>query len=154
MKSSYWVILVIGVILLGGYFLMRGGGIYSAPSNAMAVTGIPTVTPEPNSFTGESNDPNKGNYLTDTRGIALYTFANDQADVSNCSGTCAQNWPAYTTPATPSSALPADLGTFTRTDGIIQFTWKGMPLYFYSGDQKAGDTNGDGIGGVWHMVIL
>ncbi len=27
-----------------------------------------------------------------------------------------------------------------------------MPLYFFAGDAKAGDVNGDNQGGVWHVI--
>jgi hypothetical protein len=27
-----------------------------------------------------------------------------------------------------------------------------MPLYFFAGDAKAGDANGDQQGGVWHVI--
>jgi hypothetical protein len=27
-----------------------------------------------------------------------------------------------------------------------------MPLYYYSGDKKPGDANGQGIGGVWFVL--
>ncbi len=33
-----------------------------------------------------------------------------------------------------------------------QWTVKGKPLYFFAGDTKVGDRNGDGSGGVWHVV--
>lgn len=29
---------------------------------------------------------------------------------------------------------------------------KNLPLYYYALDQKAGDLNGDGVGGIWHLV--
>jgi predicted lipoprotein with Yx(FWY)xxD motif len=171
MKSTYWIILVIVVVLAAGYFLMKSGsgsGTYNTSpvnpvqSDTSVSTGTPdisvpitpAVTLEPNNFINEGSDPNKGNYLVNIKGMTLYIFDNDQANISNCTGTCAQNWPAYTTPTKPTGTLPANLGTFTRTDGTFQFTWNGMPLYFYSGDKTKGDINGDGIGGIWHMVII
>ena len=40
----------------------------------------------------------------------------------------------------------------TRDDGTKQWAIEGKPLYFFAADQKAGDVNGDGQGGVWHVV--
>ena len=40
----------------------------------------------------------------------------------------------------------------TRKDGAEQWAFKGMPLYYWAGDSKPGDTNGDGVGGVWHVL--
>ena len=39
-----------------------------------------------------------------------------------------------------------------RDDGTSQWAFKGMPLYFFAGDAKAGDVNGDNQGGVWHVL--
>jgi predicted lipoprotein with Yx(FWY)xxD motif len=33
-----------------------------------------------------------------------------------------------------------------------QLEYNGHPLYTYSGDTGPGQTNGEGIGGVWHVV--
>ena len=41
------------------------------------------------------------------------------------------------------------LGRIKRPDGTTQVTYNGMPLYYFSGDANPGDTNGQGIGGVW-----
>jgi predicted lipoprotein with Yx(FWY)xxD motif len=50
------------------------------------------------------------------------------------------------------STLPTNWSVTTRTDGTKQYTYKGMPLYFYSKDTKPEDVTGDGVGGVWHLV--
>lgn len=87
-------------------------------------------------------------------GFSLYTFNNDQAGPSTCYGGCAANWPAYTIANASNLKAPAgvNLGTSVRTDGSIQVTLNNEPLYYYSGDQKAGDTNGQGLGGVWFLA--
>ena len=36
--------------------------------------------------------------------------------------------------------------------GKKQVTIDGVPLYYFSGDTKAGDTNGQGVGGIWFVV--
>ena len=46
----------------------------------------------------------------------------------------------------------ADFGTIKRADGKQQTTYKGMPLYFFVGDQGPGDTNGQGVAGVWSLA--
>ena len=47
------------------------------------------------------------------------------------------------------------LGTTKRTDGKLQVTYGGHPLYFFAKDKKAGDLRGEGIvhfGGTWWVV--
>jgi len=34
----------------------------------------------------------------------------------------------------------------------MQWAKDGAPLYFWIGDSATGDTNGDGVGGVWHIA--
>jgi predicted lipoprotein with Yx(FWY)xxD motif len=47
------------------------------------------------------------------------------------------------------------LGTTTRSDGTTQVTYNGHPLYYYAGDSKAGDMNGQDIsqfGAKWYVL--
>lgn len=85
-------------------------------------------------------------------GRTLYRFDRDQPDsgTSNCNDGCAAKWPPYIAP--PGAAPQGPLGLATRADGSKQWTFHGSPLYFWSGDQKAGDTTGDNIGNMWHVI--
>lgn len=84
-----------------------------------------------------------GQYLADGSGKTLYTFTHDTNGISNCSGTCADNWPAYK--ATITSNLPSNVSTITRADGTKQYTYKGMPLYYYVGDTSPGQITGNNV---------
>ena len=44
------------------------------------------------------------------------------------------------------------LGTITRDDGSTQVTYNGWPLYYFQDDVAPGDTNGQGMEGVWFLV--
>jgi len=44
------------------------------------------------------------------------------------------------------------LGTTTRTDGSVQVTYNGHPLYYYAGDSAAGDVNGEGKLSLWYVI--
>jgi predicted lipoprotein with Yx(FWY)xxD motif len=94
-----------------------------------------------------------GQILTDGDGVTIYYFANDTEGVSNCEGDCLSNWPPVTVQGAPSAGdgVDAELGTITRTDGAIQLTVNGFPAYYFAGDAAAGDTNGQGVGGVWFV---
>jgi len=95
-------------------------------------------------------------YLVGPTGFTLYLFANDTEGVSNCSGECLANWPALTVPEglDPTAVAEAGgtLGLVTRDDGVLQITYNGLPLYYFVGDALPGETNGDGVGGVWSLA--
>jgi CxxC motif-containing protein (DUF1111 family)/predicted lipoprotein with Yx(FWY)xxD motif len=84
--------------------------------------------------------------------FVVYVFDSDPIDsgLSNCYGGCASAWPpVYVTDDAASGV--SDLGSITRSDGTQQVTFEGRPLYFYAGDQKAGDRSGDSVIG-WHSI--
>ncbi len=86
-------------------------------------------------------------------GFTLYVFDDDLAapGSSTCGGSCAATWPPLRVDDGVATGV-TNLGTIVRGDGTLQATYDGRPLYFFSGDTVAGDTNGDGLGGVWHVV--
>jgi predicted lipoprotein with Yx(FWY)xxD motif len=91
----------------------------------------------------------KDGALTDTAGRTVYTFDKDEANKSNCAGACLAKWPTYVAPA--GASAQGDYGVIDSA-GSRQWTVKSKPLYYFAGDAKAGDRNGDGILGVWHLV--
>jgi predicted lipoprotein with Yx(FWY)xxD motif len=95
-----------------------------------------------------------GTFLADSKGMTLYYFKNDTPGKSACAGPCAEKWPPfYVEKVTVGYGLSAgDFGAITREDGKKQTTYKGKPLYYFSGDTKAGDTNGQGVRDVWYVV--
>jgi predicted lipoprotein with Yx(FWY)xxD motif len=84
----------------------------------------------------------------------VYTFNSDSPGVSNCNGGCATTWPPLTIDAgmtpTGGAGVTGQLGTITRSDGSLQVTYKGLPLYFFHSDTKPGDTKGNYTG--WSLV--
>lgn len=98
-------------------------------------------------------------HLIGYNGMTVYMNAQDTS-VSTCYDTCAVNWPPYiVSPADNIQQLQAgvegDVGTTIRTDGQLQLTYNGHPLYFYKGDTSGSDTKGDGVGnGQWAMVAI
>ncbi len=122
-------------------------------------TGITSTETTPASATAEvmvSTNATLGEILTDGRGMTLYVFAKDTPGVSNCNGGCAALWPPFTvmtgTMPTAGPGITAMLGTFVRTDGTLQMTVNGLPVYFWSKDMNPGDANGQGFGKVWYAL--
>jgi predicted lipoprotein with Yx(FWY)xxD motif len=92
--------------------------------------------------------------LTSAKGFTLYSFAPDTSTTSKCNGACAQNWPPVKGPAT-ASGVKGTFGTIKRSDGSVQATFDGHPLYAFVGDTAPGQANGNGLnaaGGLWHEV--
>ncbi len=93
--------------------------------------------------------------LTNASGFTLYWFAPDTATRSTCYGTCAGYWPPVTGTPSAGPGVTGKLGTIKRSDGTIQVTYDGHPLYTYVGDTAPGQTFGNGLnlnGGLWHEV--
>ena len=103
-------------------------------------------------------------YLTDKDGRALYTFDNDTNGTSNCYATCEDTWPIYYAPTidvVPTGLNKADFTTISRDvnkskEGVLEQTaYKGLPLYYFTPDaKKSGETKGDWVKGVWHLVEI
>jgi predicted lipoprotein with Yx(FWY)xxD motif len=180
MKTSTIVWVLIALIVIGGswywYSGMQSGAADQAtgPSTAMGINGSSNqdnlgqpdngsvqqpgdgTSVSQNLALGTDSNAKLGTYLIAYNGMTVYTYAKDKLGVSNCTGTCADAWPPYTVPA--ATTLNAQVGvgghidTIQRADGTFQVTYNGMPLYFWKNDTKSGDTNGQGIGGVWYVV--
>jgi predicted lipoprotein with Yx(FWY)xxD motif len=94
--------------------------------------------------------------LTNSSGRTLYWFAPDTPSKSVCYGTCAAYWPPVIgNPAAGPGVTLSKIATIARTDGTIQVTYAGHPLYTYIGDTAPGQANGNDInlnGGFWHEV--
>jgi predicted lipoprotein with Yx(FWY)xxD motif len=99
-----------------------------------------------------------GQILRDGTDRTIYLFTHDRSDSSTCSGACAAAWPPVLTTAAPSAATGISarlLGTTHRSDGTLQVTYRGHPLYYYVNDVKPGQIlcqNVDEFGGTWLVV--
>lgn len=95
--------------------------------------------------------------LAVSNGQVVYAYDKDaKGGTPACTGSCAQIW----VPVTGSHpvASPADkgmgtFGTVATSNGVKQITYNGSPLYTFKG-AKALTTNGNGVGGVWHVIKM
>jgi predicted lipoprotein with Yx(FWY)xxD motif len=125
----------------GGY----GGSSSSGGSSASGPAQVKTATA---TVKGQSTI-----ILTNSQGRTLYYRTTDTASASTCTDGCASTWPPLLTSGSPvaASSLPGTLNSLSDANGT-QVTYNGHLLYTYSGDSKPGDTNGEGIGGVWFVA--
>jgi predicted lipoprotein with Yx(FWY)xxD motif len=94
-------------------------------------------------------------FLTDSQGKSLYLSLNDTLGKSNCGPTCLTMWKPVLVNGRiipGAGVVQANLGVITLPSGARQVTYKGAPLYYYYNDINPGDTNGQGVGGVWFLV--
>lgn len=123
----------------------------ASPAGVISPANAPTNTPAPAAaatVNAVANPTVNGTILVDSAGMTLYTFGNDTAGVSACTGGCATAWPPLSPGAgspTAGAGVTGTLGTITRSDGSKQVTYNGMPLYGWQQDQKPGDVTGDGV---------
>ena len=155
---------------LAALALLAGCG--SSSSNSSTSSSTPTTTSASSSGYGSSSGATQssavamvsttkgkpGTFIVDANGRTLYLFEKDKGTTSECSGACAQAWPPLTTSSAPkagSGVKGALLGTTKRSDGTLQVTYGGHPLYTFVRDTKAGDVTGQGskaFGAGWYVV--
>ena len=112
---------------------------------------------EETTATVELADSDLGQVLVDPDGMTLYMFVPDEEanGEPTCYDECADAWPAFEATGEPSAGTGLDqslLGVVERTDGAEQVTYNNLPLYYFSGDKAAGDTNGQGLNDVWWVL--
>jgi predicted lipoprotein with Yx(FWY)xxD motif len=91
-----------------------------------------------------------GTVLGDPKGMTVYIYDKDTKGTSNCDSECAEYWPPVK--ATAEDKPVGDLTIIKRTDGTLQWTDGGKPLYTFVNDKKSGDVAGDNKDNVWHVV--
>lgn len=99
-----------------------------------------------------------GMILVGPSGRSLYLFLKDKKGKSACYNACASGWPPLTTKSKPTAGKGVKaslLTTVKRKDGTMEVVYNHHPLYYYSGDSKAGQTEGQGLtqfGAPWYVL--
>jgi predicted lipoprotein with Yx(FWY)xxD motif len=124
----------------------------------------PEPTPQPPTSTGsgtarvvkEAQNKELGHkILTNNQGRTLYSLSAEKNGRFICAvSACLSVWKPLTVKAGVKPVGPVHLGTIVRPDGRTQVTYRGLPLYRFTGDTKPGDVSGEGIHdvGVWHAA--
>jgi len=136
---------VIGSSVVAAALLIAGcgggsGGSSIAPASKPLRSGSALVN--------SSTTASLGDILVGPNGHTLYVFLKDTGPKSSCSGACASDWPPLTTTGkltTAGGVSTSALRTERRSDGRMQVTFDGHPLYYYAGDLAPGDANGQGL---------
>jgi predicted lipoprotein with Yx(FWY)xxD motif len=153
-------LLAIALAACGGYQAPGGGNDQPAqpqPQQAQQPQQQPSAPAQADAAIVKVSNSRFGPILSDAGGRTLYAFTKDVkgSGRSNCNGQCIATWPALTASGTPLAGTGVQatmLGTIQRSDGSAQVTYNDWPLYFYGADTQAGQTNGQGINGIWFVV--
>lgn len=123
----------------------------SAPSSD-----APTKTPKPGTEIVVA-DSKFGPMLFDNRKQAIYLFDVETTDKPECYDDCAEAWPPVLTDGAPvagDAVKGSLLGTAKRSDGTVQVTYGGHPLYYYA-HEEPGEVKCHDVflnGGTWYVV--
>lgn len=99
--------------------------------------------------------------VIDAQGRTLYALRPETTHHLLCkSSECLKFWPPLTVRSSKAKLLAGPgvhghLAILRRSNGVLQVTLGGLPLYRYSGDQAKGQANGQSIhsfGGTWHVL--
>jgi predicted lipoprotein with Yx(FWY)xxD motif len=126
----------------------------TTPTSAKTPTSAATST---GAVVRMTNSSKLGALLVDAKGMTLYALTNAGKPVE-CTGQCATFWPPLLVPSgtmTPKGGAGVTGLGLVAMNGGMQVTEHGDPLYSFSQDKAAGDTNGEGIksfGGTWHVA--
>jgi predicted lipoprotein with Yx(FWY)xxD motif len=133
----------------------------SSPSPSAASSAAPSPTPSKSREAVGTKiiaaDSNFGRMLYDASGQAIYLFDAEKSDRPRCYGDCAKAWPPVLTKGRPratGAVRSTLLGTTRRSDGSVQITYAGHPLYFYAheGKHQVLCHNVQEFGGTWLVV--
>ena len=122
---------------------------------APVASAMPMATSSSPAVVNVGQNATLGSFLVDSTGMTLYLYTKDTPNTSACYGGCATLWPPLLTNGAPTAGTGVTasmLGTTTRTDGTVQVTYNGWPLYYFAKDKVAGDTTGEGVGSVWYVL--
>lgn len=162
-----------GLVLLAAACSSSTPTASSAPSATSAATstsapGSSTSAPAPSATASaaaaaavelKTESTKLGTVLADKKGKTVYWFAKDTSTTLACTGACATAWPPVLgmPQAASGSSLTGKFGTIRRSDGTVQATYNGHPLYTFEGDTAPGQTNGNGViafGAAWSVITI
>jgi predicted lipoprotein with Yx(FWY)xxD motif len=139
----------------GGAYGGKGSAAGDSPTSSEAGGGTEAAN---GTVVSVGSVPGLGRVLVDAKGFTLYDFHKDKGTKSSCYGGCAQVWPPLTTAGeaeASNGAMSSKLGTTKRSDGSLQVTYAGHPLYTYVEDRKPGDSKGNdfsSFGAQWYAL--
>lgn len=158
--------IIIGIVLV--LVLVGGGFLLNNRYNIFKRTPV-IVVPKNNgqefvsmgNVVGSMKSASVGEYLTDTKGMTLYTFGDDKKLESVCFKECLENWTPFQYDgknlASSTDLLSKRMNLIKRENNYYQYAYIERPLYYYDGDKNPGETNGmtvENIQNRWNLVLI
>ena len=151
---------VIVLVFIGGavLYVNRAPKVVENTGSVPAVDETASLNFVAGPVVGSVKSETLGEYLTDTKGKTLYVFADDKKLKSACVDECLKKWPPF---AYDGKDLPSFTDTLSKRMNIMKetddrwatYAYGEKPLYYYIGDKKPGEVNGNGLnGGKWSIV--
>jgi predicted lipoprotein with Yx(FWY)xxD motif len=125
-----------------------------AAAIALGASGTARINSASNAKLGEQ-------VVVNAQGLTLYSLSPETASHLLCkSRECLAFWPPVAVPSRKTKlkagpGVQGRLGVLRRSNGLLQVTLRGLPLYRFAMDRAKGEANGQGIssfGGTWHAV--
>jgi predicted lipoprotein with Yx(FWY)xxD motif len=137
-------------------------GACGSSSSSSTTSSATSTQPAAQTTSGSSNaavvktaSSSLGTILVDSQGMTLYHLSGEVNGKFICtSSACVGVWHPLIAPSSGAPSGVGSLGTVKRPEGTMQVTYKGTPLYTFTGDQQTGETKGQGIKdvGTWSVV--
>jgi predicted lipoprotein with Yx(FWY)xxD motif len=143
------------VVIAAGVAMLGCGS--SKSGQATATSTGSNATPAAATSDVKTGSTSLGTVLVDAKGVTLYHLTAEQKGKFICTGGCLQVWhPLLTHGGQRPKGAVGSLGTIQRPEGSMQITYKGLPLYTFAQDARAGQTKGQGVKdvGTWTVITV
>jgi predicted lipoprotein with Yx(FWY)xxD motif len=142
------------VLTLAGAAVLAACGATGSSTTPPATSG-----PASSGTTISTTSTSLGTVLTDAKGFTLYYFLPEKnSTLGACTGGCLTTWPplAATGAPTAASGVTGALATVSvmfNGATVTEVTYNGWPLHTFASDTGPGQTNGNGIAGMWFAAM-
>jgi predicted lipoprotein with Yx(FWY)xxD motif len=141
---------VSGLLMIGTIAAACGSSTTGATTSTAAAGG--TGTAATTTAVNATSNAKLGTILVNSKGFTLYRLSKDSMNKSVCTSACAAVWPPLLMTGSGSPVAGSGvtgLGSIPAAGGARQVTYNGMPLYTFTGDNSAGQVNGQDLTDTW-----
>jgi predicted lipoprotein with Yx(FWY)xxD motif len=133
-----------------------GGAVVIVAAAVIAVAALSSAAATGSASTVKTGRALGKTVLVNRAGLTLYSLSAETKGRFICTGSCLSVWHPLVVRHGQKPTGAHSLATIRRPGGQTQVTYKGKPLYTFSGDHKRGDVKGEGFKdvGVWHAAVV